>query len=288
MGIPGGVGNNGFVFAAVDGENNTTAVCGEAGSHLGYSGNNGTTNPIVSPKIGIEFDQGRNAGAVSSALNSGRDDPCGTSGCGGTVGYNSHSAIVYWGNDANDYDDNVHGYPPTGSQTGNPRPAPQNPSDLGTVPPGIGFIDYRAHEDANSDGMLDGYLYHVRVEVTPTRNINTSAAELSNTTFTTRAWIVRDSNTNAQIIAAMQYTTRAMAQVYPTATPALGDVATVYDVAGAACNADGSCSASGYTCGTDNVCYRPGLRSVRLGFTNSQRTQDQRVIISNFSASWLQ
>jgi hypothetical protein len=287
MGVTGGVGSNGFVFAAVDGENNTTAVCGEAGSHLGYSGNNGTTNPLVAPKIGIEFDQGRNAGTVSGALDSGRDDPCGTSGCGGTVGYNSHSAIVYWGSDAIDYDDNVHGYPLTGSQTGNPRPAPQNPSNLGASPPGIAFIDYRAHEDVNSDGILDSYLYHVRVEVTPTRNVNTATAELSNTTFTTRAWIVRDSVTNAQIIAAMQNTTRAMAQLYPTATPALGDVATLYDVAGAACNTDGSCSASGYTCGTDNVCYRPGLRSVRLGFTNSQRTQDQRVIISNFFASWL-
>jgi hypothetical protein len=83
----------------------------------------------------------------------------------------------------------------------------------------------------------------------------------------------------------MQNTTRSMAQLYPTATTTLADTATVYDVAGGACG--GACPTN-QTCGTDNVCYRQGLKSVRLGFTGSQRTQDQQVHISNFSTSWLQ
>lgn len=275
MGVTGGVGNNGFVFAAVDGTSNTTSVCGAAGTHLGYSGDNGVTPPLTSPKIGIEFDQGLSTGTVSSALNSGRNDPCGTSICGGP-GYNSHSAIVYWGDRALNYDDNVHG-------AGTP-PDPQNPNDLAASSPGIAFVNYRGVEDPNGDGTLDSYLYHARIEVTPVRNVN-AAAELSNTSMVTQVWILRDSVTDAQIIAAMQNTTRPMAQLYPTATPKLADTATVYDIAGGACS--GGCPA-GQACGTDNLCYRQGLKSVRLGFTGSQRTQDQQVKISNFFASWLQ
>jgi hypothetical protein len=283
MGVTGGVGNNGFVFAAVDGESNTTSVCGAAGSHLGYSGNNGVTPPVAFPKIGIEFDQSRNTGyipALGANLNSGRNDPCGASSCvdsngnPGSIGYNSHSAIVYWGDRSLDYDDNVHG-------AGTAPPDPQNPDSPSS---GLAFVDYRAKSDADGDSQADSWLYHVRVEVTPTRNTNASA-ELSNTTFVTNVWL---NHSDSDIIAAMQNTTRPMSQLYPGASPTLSDTATVYDVAGIACNADRSCNASGYTCGTDNVCYRSGLRSIRLGLTNSQRTQDQRVIISNFFASWLQ
>jgi hypothetical protein len=376
MGITGGVGNNGFVFAALDGENNTTSVCGEAGSHLGYSGSNGVSPPLTFPKIGIEFDQGRDTGAVSNAFNSGRNDPCGTSGCGGTVGYNSHSAIVYWGDRALNYDDNVHG-------AGVPPPDPTNPSNPAATPPGIAFINYRANEDADSDGLLDSYLYHVRVEVKPvtasvqlanvrvaaagnvaiatpgaqidgvdmatgnrvllagqtsaadngiyvwsaddqplTRTADAdTAAELTDAgvtvsaghhagdwrqmntitnigsdgqswqpavrRFQTQAWIVRDSDTTAQIRSAMQDTTTAMATGYPGHSATLSDTATMFASAGGACTTSANC-ATGQTCGLDNICYRPALKSIRLGFTNSQRTQDQRVIISNFFASWPQ
>ncbi len=85
----------------------------------------------------------------------------------------------------------------------------------------------------------------------------------------------------------MQNTARPMAQLSPTTATTLADTATVYDVADAPCGSDGACM-SGYTCGTDKVCYRPGMKSIRLGFTGSQRTQDQQVTISNFFASWLQ
>jgi hypothetical protein len=375
MGISGGVGNNGFVFAAIDGENNTTSVCGEAGSHLGYSGSNGVTPPLSFPKVGIEFDQGRDTGVISNALSSGRNDPCGTSGCGGSVGYNSHSAIVYWGDRALNYDDNVHG-------AGTPLPDPENPDNLAATPPGIAFINYRGNEDVDSDGQLDSYLYHVRVEVTPLaasvqlpsvrvaaagevsivspgpdidgvtlaagnrillagqssaadngvyvwsadnapliratdadsgakltdagvtvtaghhagdwRQINVITNIASDAQswqpairrYQTQAWIVRDSDTTAQIRSAMQNTTAAMASGSPGYAARLSDAATMFASAGSVCSASTDC-ASGQTCGLDNICYRPALKSSRLGFTNSQRTQDQRVIISNFFTSWL-
>jgi hypothetical protein len=83
----------------------------------------------------------------------------------------------------------------------------------------------------------------------------------------------------------MQNTTRPMALLYPGYAARLSDTATLYDVAGATCGA--GCPTN-QTCGTDNLCYRPAMHSVRLGFTGSQYTQDQQVIISNFFASWLQ
>jgi hypothetical protein len=298
MGVTGGVGNNGFVFAAIDGESNGTNVCGAAGSHLGYSGDNGVTPRVAFPKIGIEFDMGRNRNFTESTdldvRNPGRNDPCGVAGCGGTVGYNTHAAFVYWGHESanatdgvtlpND-DDNVHGFPTTGSLGSNPRPAPQNPGNLAEVPPGIAFKDFTSHSDSDGDGEDDSYLYHVRVELTPARNVNSSAAETSNTSFVANAWIIRDSLTDAQIIAAMQNTTRSMAQLQPTVPATLSDTATVYDVRGGACG--GGCPTN-QTCGTDNFCYRQGLKSVRLGFTGSQRSQDQKVRITNFTTSWLQ
>lgn len=82
----------------------------------------------------------------------------------------------------------------------------------------------------------------------------------------------------------MKDTTRSMSQLYPGYAPRLSDVATMYDVAGGAC---GSGCPSGQVCGQGNLCYRQAFQSVRLGFTNSQRTQDQQVIINDFFASWL-
>ncbi len=47
---------DGFAFAAVDGDVNNTYVCGAGEQHLGYSGNNSYTAPILFPKIGLEID----------------------------------------------------------------------------------------------------------------------------------------------------------------------------------------------------------------------------------------
>ena len=165
------VGNTGFTFAAIDADSNSGLPCGASGSHLGYSGDNGVAPPIAFPKIGIEFDQSRNAGFSESSGNPGREDPCGTSGCGGSAGFNSHAAIVYWGHEtANavdgvtlpNNDDNVHGFPATGSETSS-VPPPQNPNNLGAASPGIAFVDMRSK--ASQGG--NSYLYHVRVEITP-------------------------------------------------------------------------------------------------------------------------
>lgn len=159
------VGSNGFVLAVADALANGFQVCGAAGSQLGYSGNNGSTPKIAYPKIGIEFDQGRNSGAIENAdpTASGRNDPCGTSSCGGSVGYNSHAAIVYWGHEAAnatdgvtqpDFDDNVHGLPSAGSLPGALRPPPANPG----AAPGVQFVNMRGNPD-------DSNVFHVRAEL---------------------------------------------------------------------------------------------------------------------------
>ncbi|MDO9448992.1 MAG: hypothetical protein Q7J21_00795 [Rugosibacter sp.] len=283
------IGNTGFVFAAIDAENNPDLPCGMAGSHLGYSGNNGLTSKLMFPKIGIEFDQSRNAGFSSgsgeTSTNAGRNDPCGTSSCGANTitGYNSHAAIVYWGHEiANssdrvtrpDNDDNVHGFPAAESLSSTRQP-PKNPD----TSPGINLVNLRAA----------GRIFHVRIEVTPTRSIDITAAENSKTSMQTKVWILANSATVANQIAAMKNTTRPMAQLYPGFTETLSDSAAVFDVAGATCSTIppvGSCPTN-QTCGSDNVCYRQGMQSIRLGFTGSQRTQAQEVTISNIFTTWL-
>ena len=331
------VGDNGFVFIAADAESNNLLSCGASGSHLGYYGNNGVTPRLTFPKIGIEFDQARNAGFSEGSGNPGRNDPCGTSGCGGTVGYNSHAAIVYWGHDIAsaadgvtlpDNDDNVHGFPTPGSQGSTLRPAPQNPNNIAASSPGIAFVNLRGQTSQGGDS----YLYHARIEVANLAQTNTlgdvrtasvanvdlanpgataggvslvandrilltaqtstaengiyvwhspatpltrsadadSAAELAQATvrvgdginigsdwrqtasitnvdvdaqswqpfvrdILTQVWIERDSGTSAQLIAALQDTTRPMSQLYPGYAPKLSDTATIYDVVGGSC-----------------------------------------------------
>jgi len=377
------VGSNGFVFALADATRNSFLSCGAAGSHLAYSGNNGTTPIVNYPKIGIEFDQGYNAGAIENAdpTLSGRNDPCGTSGCGGTVGYNSHAAIVYWGHETGgadgvsmgmeDFDDNVHGVPssPSGS-----RPPPTNPS----ATPGIRFINMRGYPDSSYDSRI----FHVRVEINqvPFRQLSAarvasgvnlnlsspgasidsialsagnrvlvnaqtssaenglyvwngastpmtrasdadSAAEISEATvqvlegthagaawvqtlavtvlgtdpqtwqphvrkFRTETWIEPQPAPPADplpdTIVALKNITRSMSLLYPTYVSTLSNTATMYPVAGGSC----PCS-SGQICGIDNICYRPAMQSIQLGFTGSQRTQDQEVLINDFFTTWL-
>jgi len=273
------VGNNGFLFALADGELNAAQACGAAGSHLGYSGVNGWTPPILPPKIGIEFDQGRDAGFNEIALYPGRNDPCGTSGCGGSAGYNSHAALVYWGHalpnafdgvslPAND--DNAHGLPNPLSLPGHARPPPRNPPHPG---PGIAFKDLR--DKLLIDGERWSWLYHVRIEVTPLRLAGPSPT----TRLITRVWLVGDASKTAQI-AALRNPTRPMAQLMPNLAPTLSDTAIFHDVALGTC---GSGCPAGSDC-RDGLCVRPALRTLRLGFTNAQRTQDQEVHIGDFLA----
>lgn len=283
-GLSGSVGNTGFVFAMIDGESNTGSPCGAAGSMLGYGGNNTFTPLIAPPKLGIEFDQSRNSGYTESSatFSFGRRDPCGSFFCGGTYGYDTHAAILYWGHESANAtdgvidplkDDNVHGHPSSGSLVSVRKP-PTSPSDIAAAAPGIAMINMRTGGD----------VFHVRLEVTPAR-IAASPAEHSKTTIVTKAWVLKDSATDAAQIAAMKNTTRPMSQLYASFQPTLSDTADVFDVPGSACG--GGC-ASGQACGSDNVCYRPALRNVRLGFTNSQRTQDQQITITDLFTTWLQ
>jgi len=282
------VGTNGFVFALADAETSSPAACGAAGSHLGYSGFNSITPMVAWPKIGIEFDQGRDTGfpgsAGETALNAGRNDPCGTTatGCAG-LGYNSHVAVVYWGNASPnaadgvtqpDYDDNVHGYPAVPLSSRVPPSNPAYPSS------GITFKDLRGKTSQGGDS----YLYHVRVEVVPLRTVD-ATAENTYTTFETKIWILADSATVTNQIAAMRNTTRPMSQAYSGFAPHLQDTAKIYDVG----TDRGDCGAcqSGEACGTDNICYRQSLRTLRPGFTGAQRTTDQEVRISDFFTTWI-
>lgn len=51
---------------------------------------------------------------------------------------------------------------------------------------------------------------------------------------------------------------------------------------GQSCGADNFCYDTLYSCCSDNVCYAEAFRTMRLGFTNGQGTQDQVINISDF------
>ncbi len=290
------VGFNGFVFTLADGRRNNLLACGAGSSHLGYSGNNGVTPKINFPKLGVEFDQSRNAGysepADLSASTPGRNDPCLVSSCGAVPAYpaSSHAAIVYWGHEtANvtdgvarpDDDDNAHGFPTALSLPGVPRP-PRSHADHATES-GIKPINLRGVNPStgNIENGYDSRLYHVRVEATPTRNVNADPA-LSSTSLRTEAWIEWDPSLSNQL-AAIKNTTRPMSLLYPAYAATLSDTAILYDVP------DGDCSVTGCPAckAATNTCYWPALERVQLGFTGSQRTSDQQVEISDFFTTWL-
>ncbi|MDP1613924.1 MAG: hypothetical protein Q8M11_22910 [Sulfuritalea sp.] len=102
--------------------------------------------------------------------------------------------------------------------------------------------------------------------------------------YLVEAWILADSVTVSNQVAAMKNTTRPMSQLYSTFTPHLRDSPLVYDIQGGAC----PCGAS-QTCGADNMCYTRVFQNARLGFTNSQSTaaKDQIINITNFATTWL-
>ena len=282
------VGGNGFVFALADAVHNSLTSCGAGGSHLGYSGDNGVTPRITFPKIGVEFDQSRNTGfseVVDLNLgNPGRNDPCGASSCGGTAGFNSHAAIVYWGHESanatdgvtrpND-DDNVHGYPTSLSLPG-PRLPPRNHVDPATES-GIKFVNLRGNP-------INSSVYHVRVELTPTRNANADPT-LSSTTMRMEVWIEEDGTTieKGNKIAALKNTTRPMSLLYPSYAFTLSDSGVLYDAPWGDCSTPGCPACVSAT----NTCYWPALNRTQLGFTGSQRTSDQQVEISDFFTTWL-
>lgn len=250
----------GYTFAIIDGDRNGANVCGAANQHLGYSDNNGITPSIAYPKIGIEIDTARQAT---------RADPSYTGG---------HLGIVYWGSEATENDDNIHGQPTTPAVA---RPAPQNPVAPASPTPGAGVYKL----DPSLSSIPVNQDIHVRVELTRTATDNTNRSN----SYLLEVWLLKQSVTDANRIAAMKNTTRPMAQLYPGFTAHLQDTPTIYDLQGGACTSDTDCLA-GQTCSsTDNRCYAPAFRTARLGFTTSQSTaaRDQIISITDLFTTWL-
>jgi hypothetical protein len=104
--------------------------------------------------------------------------------------------------------------------------------------------------------------------------------------YTTQAWILKDSVTDANRIAYMKMTPRPLAELDASFTPHLSDGATIHAPAEGACAGGWQCP-SGQWCGLDDVCYRPAFRTMRLGFTNAQGTTDQAINVSDFGMTWL-
>ncbi len=287
MRVDTSVGDNGFVFALADALKNNLNACGAGGSHLGYSGNNGSPwpmTPISFPKIGIEFDQFRDIGPIEDPdpTVSGRIDPCGI-GCGTT--YDSHAAIVYWGHEVAGADgvtrpgddDNVHGFPtvPPGV-----RPPPRSHADpTNPAETGIQFVNLR-------DNPVNSSLFHVRVELAPTRTPNADAS-LSKTTINIQVWIDDDDDGIPSTLtsgeAALKDTTRPMSLLDPTYPPTLTQTVDLFDVPVEPAT---SCPCPTGACGA-GICYRPALEKIQLGFTGSQRTSDQLVNITDLFTTWL-
>lgn len=175
-----------------------------------------------------------------------------------------------------------------------------------------------------SAGSLAGSYWRLNGDATPGSSTVAIAQATTNdvysATLQTQVWMLPDSATSGNQISRMKTTTRAMAQLdpvvrygqcsgsCPTSNPAgqycggietdgnrycytgqqpnLYDRQKVYDERGSGCSSGAACS-GGQFCGIDNVCYRPALRTLRPGFTNSQSNRDQVISISNFSTTWL-
>ena len=108
-----------------------------------------------------------------------------------------------------------------------------------------------------------------------------------------QVWIYDDISTSATRKDALKDTTRPMSFYMltdPTFTPTLTQTADLFDVQEPnACTFGASpdgCPA-GQACGSDNMCYRPALEKLQLGFTGSQRTQSQQVDIYDLFTTWL-
>ncbi len=247
-----------------------------------------------------------------------------------------------------EYDDNVHG-----NQAGVAdalRPPLTNPPAIDPFPnpvtvPASGLVPLdRLHSTTASERD-----FHVRVELTRSYSGSPTDAKDRSGTYKVEAWILPESATVANQIAAMKNVTRPMSQLYPTFASTLSNDGIRYDEphgacgvgdscasgqscssgicysngptvirdlpmgacdalqrcsgppllkhsactagnacpSGQSCGADNFCYDALYTCGSDNVCYGEAFRTMRLGFTNGQGTQDQVIDISDFFTTWL-
>ncbi|HEY8856156.1 MAG TPA: hypothetical protein VIM43_02220 [Rugosibacter sp.] len=176
-----------------------------------------------------------------------------------------------------------------------------------------------------SAGSNANSYWHLNSDATPgtSTNITIQLATLNDlysATVQTQVWMLPDSATVANQITRMKTTTRAMAQLDPVVRygqctgscpasnpsgqvcggveadsnrycytgqqPNLYDRQKIYDERGSACTSGMACPA-GQFCGIDQTCYRPALRTLRLGFTSSQDSNDEVISITNFFSTEL-
>lgn len=94
---------------------------------------------------------------------------------------------------------------------------------------------------------------------------------------------------------ALANTTRPMSDLYPSFKPIISDSTTIYDEPMGACAPSAPLCPSGQSCGSDNMCYRPSFRNLRLGFTNGERvtsstttSRSQLIEIKDQATTWLE
>jgi hypothetical protein len=93
---------------------------------------------------------------------------------------------------------------------------------------------------------------------------------------------------------ALATTTRPMSVLDATFKPLVSNTTTIYDEQMAACALTGQACPNGQRCGSDNMCYRPSFRNLRLGFTTAERpttnnltARGQLIEITNRATTWL-
>ncbi len=92
---------------------------------------------------------------------------------------------------------------------------------------------------------------------------------------------------------ALANTTRPMSELDATAKPLVADTATIYDEQKGACAASAPLCPNGQSCGSDNLCYQPSFRNLRLGFTVAERASSsgtargQLIEIKDRATTWL-
>lgn len=152
----------GFVFAIIDATQYPagTTPCGRSDHYLGYAGNNGNSQRINPPKIGLEIHTT-------------------TSTEQGSPGYR-HAALVYWGsnNVSATNDDNQHG---ALAATGYPSN------------PGIGSSGVSANlgPSPGTNLLVTGTTVHVRIDIV--RSYDASARQGN---YSIKAWLVKSPTTS--------------------------------------------------------------------------------------------
>lgn len=135
---------DGFTFAVVTAENDAATaaggpVSGMMGEYLGYAGPGISGQGIKAPKMAVEVDTYPNRGGGDPTSSNSRRDKSNA----------NHVALVYWGTDATNADDNVHGA----------GDVPQNPANTS-----LGYRE-QAASCGGANWLEDGEEHAMRVEI---------------------------------------------------------------------------------------------------------------------------